>query len=106
MAICRGSRSLSQIESTASRMINEAAMEMSSGVSRIGFMAFPDAPPPFDSADRPSVPPGLDRELPAGWMSPLPFAPEAAPRPERPLPHPLGQSVRPEAGRVETAAGP
>src|SRR6202165_3281644 len=104
MAICRCSRILSQIESTASRMINEAAMEMSSGVSRIGFMAFPNAPPPFDSADRPGVPPGLDRELPAGWLSLLPFAPGAAPRPERPSPHPVGRAVGREGRRGEMVA--
>src|SRR3979411_3118647 len=80
MAICRCSRIRSQIESTAARMSKEAAMEMSNGVSSIGFMAFPGVPPPFDNADCLNVRPGLDRVSPAGRTSLLPFAPEAAPR--------------------------
>src|SRR5260370_42538538 len=106
MAICRCSRSLSQNDSAPSRMIGEAGMEMSNGVGRMGFMAFVGVPPPCDNADRLSVRPGLDRGSPAGWMSLLSFAPEAAPRLERPTLHPMGRSVHPKAGRAETATGP
>src|SRR6266436_3809499 len=102
MAICRCSRILSQIESAASRMIKEAAIEMSSGVSNMGFMAFPAVPPPFDSVDPPGARPGLHRGSPAGRISRSPFVLEAAPRPWRPTPRPMGQSARPE----ERPAGP